>query len=161
MVGAEVFAVPVDETATPQEKNRQWWESLPMTYEDWAADDRTTVRDRVVSRFLEFNPYLTPAYFAAFSGRCVLEIGCGAGPVTALFAEAGADVTAIDLTETAVAMACAHEPRPMGLQMDAEAMTFPDSSFDAVFSWGSSITAPIRTKSSPMSRACFGRAARR
>jgi ubiquinone/menaquinone biosynthesis C-methylase UbiE len=125
------------ETA-PQERNRLWWERLPMTYERWEGADRATTRDRVVAKFLEGNPWLSREYFTHFTGKDVLEIGCGAGPATVLFAQSGARVTAIDLTEAAVTMTKRHT-EGLGVlveRMDAERMAFPDASFDHVFTWG-------------------------
>lgn len=122
----------------PQERNRLWWERLPMTYRDFAAFDRATSRDRVVADFLGGNPWLTPEYFAPFAGQDVLEIGCGAGPASVLFARGGARVTAIDLTEAGVELTRRHT-EGLGVKverMDAERMSFPDTSFDHVFAWG-------------------------
>lgn len=121
-----------------QELNRQWWEHLPMTYERWESADRTTTRDRVLDMFLRSNPWLDRKYFGRFAGQRVLEIGCGAGAATCLFAEGGARVTAVDLTEAAVAMTQRHSDG-FGVtveQMDAEHLSFADGSFDHVFSWG-------------------------
>ncbi len=126
------------ESTDPQEWNRQWWERLPMTYERWESVDRSTTRDRVVDMFLHGNPWLDREYFKRFAGQRVLEIGCGAGAATGLFAEAGALVTAIDLTEAAVAMTRRHTDG-LGVtveRMDAEHLSFADGSFDHVFSWG-------------------------
>ena len=86
-------------------------------------------------------PYL-PAFagFAASAGLDVLEVGCGVGTDTARFARAGAHVTAVDLTETAVELTRARLADE-GLdgvvcQADAEALPFPKESFDLVYSWG-------------------------
>jgi ubiquinone/menaquinone biosynthesis C-methylase UbiE len=121
-----------------QERNRLWWERLPMTYERWESADRATTRDRVVAKFLEGNPWLSREYFTHFTGKSVLEIGCGAGPATVLFAQAGARVSAIDLTEAAVGMTRRHTERlAVSVErMDAERMAFPDANFDHVFTWG-------------------------
>jgi ubiquinone/menaquinone biosynthesis C-methylase UbiE len=126
------------EADAAQERNRLWWEQLPMTYERWENEDRSTTKQRVVEMFLRENPWLTRDYFARFAGKQVLEIGCGAGPASCLFAESGAHVTGIDLTEAGVEMARRHTA---GLdvkveRMDAEQMSFADASFDHVFSWG-------------------------
>jgi ubiquinone/menaquinone biosynthesis C-methylase UbiE len=86
-------------------------------------------------------PYL-PAFagFGASGGLDVLEVGCGVGTDTARFARAGARVTAVDLTETAVELARARlaDEGLSGVvrQADAEALPFPDGSFDIVYSWG-------------------------
>jgi ubiquinone/menaquinone biosynthesis C-methylase UbiE len=109
-----------------------------MTYEAWESADRATTRDRVVAKFIEGNPWLSREYFTHFAGKDVLEVGCGAGPATVLFAQAGARVTAIDLTEAAVDMTKRHT-EGLGVwveRMDAERMTFSEAKFDHVFSWG-------------------------
>ena len=126
------------DSRTEQERNRDWWSRLPMTYEDWEGQDRSTTRDCVVKKFLQSNPWLTRDYFSSFKGQRVLEIWCGAGPATYLFAEGGAHVTAIDLTAAAVNMTTVNT-RDMGVlvrQMDAECLEFPDAAFDHIFSWG-------------------------
>jgi len=78
--------------------------------------------------------------FAELAGRDVLEVGCGSGVHARLLAEAGARLTAIDLTPTAVAMTRRRLELP-GLQgtvldADAESLPFPAESFDFVWSWG-------------------------
>lgn len=73
-------------------------------------------------------------------GKKVLEIGCGMGLHTETMVRAGADVTAIDLTETAVE-ATKRRLELKGLearifQANAEEMPFEGGSFDFVWSWG-------------------------
>jgi SAM-dependent methyltransferase len=70
------------------------------------------------------------------AGKRVLEYGCGQGKYTPRLAEFGAAVTAIDLSETAMENARA-EARAAGVQvefraMDAEALDFPDQTFDVI-----------------------------
>ncbi|HEX9702838.1 MAG TPA: class I SAM-dependent methyltransferase [Rhodospirillales bacterium] len=80
---------------------------------------------------------------AELKGKRVLEIGCGAGGHSALFARHGAVVTAVDITEKRVA-ATAAKFRLLGadadgcraMQADAEALPFVDASFDIVYSNG-------------------------
>jgi len=80
------------------------------------------------------------ARFEASRGLRVLEIGVGLGADHQRFAEAGARLTGIDLTERAVE----HTRRRLSLFAlssnlsvgDAEALEFPDASFDVVYSWG-------------------------
>jgi len=70
----------------------------------------------------------------------VLEIGVGLGADHQLFAQAGARLSGIDLTERAVE----HARKRMALfglesdlrVADAEALPFVDQSFDLVYSWG-------------------------
>src|SRR5437016_11264557 len=54
--------------------------------------------------------------FDAYRGRSVLEVGCGAGVDLARFARGGADVSGVDLTESAIALARANfaQQRLMG-----------------------------------------------
>lgn len=83
-------------------------------------------------------PELVP--FEGFAGRDVLEIGCGNGADGALFASHGARYTGVDLTETAVDATRRHFAvlgLPGTFQTEnAEALSFPDASFDLVYSWG-------------------------
>src|SRR5438270_879528 len=80
------------------------------------------------------------AEFDTSAGRRVLEIGVGLGADHCRFAQAGAQLTGIDLTPRAVA----HTRRRLallGLEStlavgDAENLAFPSDSFDVVYSWG-------------------------
>lgn len=78
--------------------------------------------------------------FPRYRGRKVLEIGCGVGIDLLQFARAGALVSAIDLTENAVRLAranLAREGHAGDIRVgNAEALDFPDSSFDVVYSHG-------------------------
>jgi len=78
--------------------------------------------------------------FADTHGADVLEIGCGTGVHARLLAEAGARLTAVDLTPTAVELT-KRRLDLAGLQADvreadAESLPFADASFDLVWSWG-------------------------
>jgi ubiquinone/menaquinone biosynthesis C-methylase UbiE len=78
--------------------------------------------------------------FEKLAGRDVLEVGCGSGFAVQLFAEAGAHVTAVDLTgwavETTRRRLDAFDLEANVSQGDAEQLPFEDDSFDLVFSWG-------------------------
>lgn len=131
--------------AAPNDLNRAWWESLPMTYAPWEQGERTPLAladfRRLEAEFLHNNPWLRDRFdFAAFRNQDVLEIGCGAGAAACLFARHGARVTAVDLTETAVDLA-RRNAALQGFSVDvrrgdAEALDRPDASADFVFSWG-------------------------
>ncbi len=78
--------------------------------------------------------------FPRYRGQKVLEVGCGVGIDLLQFARAGAMVSAIDLTQNAVSLARANLARE-GHTGDvrvgnAEALAFPDGSFDVVYSHG-------------------------
>jgi ubiquinone/menaquinone biosynthesis C-methylase UbiE len=89
---------------------------------------------------LEGEHILALAEFDEARGRRVLEIGVGLGADHQRFAEAGADLYGIDLTERAIKytqrrLSC------FGLESrlavgDAENLEFPDDFFDLVYSWG-------------------------
>lgn len=86
-------------------------------------------------------PYIADfAGFASARGETILEIGVGLGADHQRFAEAGAVLTGVDLTERAIANT-AERFRVMGLTSDlrvadAEQLPFADASFDRVYSWG-------------------------
>jgi ubiquinone/menaquinone biosynthesis C-methylase UbiE len=89
----------------------------------------------------ELEPYILEfARFNQVRGLKVLEIGVGLGADHQMFAEAGAKLWGIDLTERAIE----HTRRRLGIfglssnlaVGDAEALSFSDESFDQVYSWG-------------------------
>jgi SAM-dependent methyltransferase len=89
----------------------------------------------------ELEPYIIDfAKFDDVAGQRILEIGVGLGADHQRFAENGADLFGVDLTERAVE----HTQRRLdafGLSSqlavgDAEALDFPDEYFDGVYSWG-------------------------
>jgi 2-polyprenyl-3-methyl-5-hydroxy-6-metoxy-1,4-benzoquinol methylase len=125
-----------------QELNKQWWENLPMTYVGWDKDDRLpTSFIEVEKTFLQNNPWLINNFnFSKWSGKKVLEMGCGSGAASCLFSKANADVVAIDLTGMATKLtkmnALSQKLDIDVLTMDAEKTTFEPGRFDFVFSWG-------------------------
>lgn len=137
----------------PQQVNREWWESNPMTY-DWEKTlqiDPGTLKwyDEIDRRFLDsayyaagqngqpFGRFLNPDLI---SGKQVLEIGCGMGTHAEMLLRNGARLTAIDQTALAVESTRRRlELKQLDarvLQQDAEKLTLPDQSFDAVWTWG-------------------------
>jgi ubiquinone/menaquinone biosynthesis C-methylase UbiE len=83
-----------------------------------------------------------PAFadFERWTGRRVLEIGVGLGTDFVRFARAGATLSGIDLTEASIDLVRRRlelEGLVPDLQIaDAEALPFPEESFDLVYSWG-------------------------
>ena len=78
--------------------------------------------------------------FDSLDGKDVLDVGIGSGIATQMLAEAGANVTGVDLTDWAVETT-QRRLAAFGLeadvrQADAEQLPFADASFDLVFSWG-------------------------
>lgn len=127
---------------SPQELNKQWWENLPMTYVEWEKDDRLPESfAEVEMAFLQNNPWISNNFnFSKWRDKRVLEIGCGSGAATCLFAKVHANVVAIDLTEMATKLtkmnALGQNLNVEVYNMDAEKTSFESESFDFVFSWG-------------------------
>ena len=87
---------------------------------------------------LDYLPHVVD--FNSYVGQRVLEVGCGIGLDSALFARGGADVTSIGLSPRAVALAQTHLSQ-QGLSgrvfvMNGEAMAFNDAAFDMVYAHG-------------------------
>ena len=89
----------------------------------------------------ELEPYILEfAEFKKSQGKTVLEIGVGLGADHQQFAEAGALLTGVDLTQRAIT----HTRKRFeilslksDIQMaDAENLPFSDDTFDIVYSWG-------------------------
>lgn len=78
--------------------------------------------------------------FDSYRGKKLLEIGCGAGIDMVHFVRAGALVTGVDLSQTAIDLACqnlAQNRLSADLHvMNGEALEFPDDHFDAVYAHG-------------------------
>lgn len=110
-------------------------ESLYLT-----GTDRDAYEAQAATRYA-LEPYIVDfAEFDAAAGKRVLEIGVGLGADHQRFAQAGADLSGIDLTERAIE----HTRRRLaafGLSSrltvaDAEQLEFPTDYFDKVYSWG-------------------------
>lgn len=102
------------------------------------ADRQAFQQQRSIRYALEPIPQF--ANFASFRGKKTLEIGVGLGADHQSLAEAGAELTGVDLTERAVAFTRARLEL-FGLKSDlrvadAEQLPFPEASFDAIYSWG-------------------------
>ena len=78
--------------------------------------------------------------FDGYRGRTVLDVGCGAGIDLARFARAGADVTGVDVSSSAIDLARANFEQ-QGLRgrfevASGEQLPFADNTFDLVFAHG-------------------------
>ena len=126
-------------------RNSLWWERMPMTYKNWEGLDRQleSIEDFNHAEKVLFSnsPYLREQYkFSTFSGKKVLDLGCGSGVLSVVLAKNGADVTAADLTENATKMtqrnAMLQNLNIKVVRTDAENLAFANKSFDYVLSWG-------------------------
>ncbi len=104
------------------------------------GNDRAAYEAQSRSRY-ELEPFIFDlARFEESRGQQLLEIGVGLGADHQQFAQAGADLYGIDLTERAIEHTRSRLAA-FGLSSklavgDAEALAFPDASFDVVYSWG-------------------------
>jgi ubiquinone/menaquinone biosynthesis C-methylase UbiE len=139
-------------------KVEEWWADHPMTYAvvhgDTQYQDATTKPgtpeyfDRIDRQFFEWNtplhgerPFSKIFPYDRFGkGAKVLEIGCGLGTMAMLWAQAGADVTAVDLNKTSIEQT----QKRFDLkclkgdirQADARTLDFDTGRFDYAYSWG-------------------------
>lgn len=122
--------------------SKQYWDAHPIGVEPFEAEAGTPeFFNEYLSYYDGFLDYKQRVYrFEQYAGRDVLEIGCGLGLDTVKFARAGANLTAIDLSDTSVD--CTRRLLDgLGLRADvrrgaAEELDFPDGSFDVVFANG-------------------------
>lgn len=119
------------------------WHERPPDLLDRTYLEEVERRFLAESWFAQANgapPYSGLIPLDELAGKDVLEIGCGSGVHAKLLAEAGARLTAVDLTPTAVEMTRRrlelHGLEGTTLEADAESLPFPDRSFDFVWSWG-------------------------
>ncbi len=137
---------------------RDWWADHPMTYGAGHGDSRyddgdvafgsRAFFDRLDEEFYSWNRPLHDArpfgklfpYGVYGADAKVLEIGCGMGTMAMNWARTGAQLTAVDLNDTAVEQTRArfvlHGLDGDIRSADARALEFADGQFDYVYSWG-------------------------
>jgi SAM-dependent methyltransferase len=132
---------------------RRWWSEHPMTY-DWRGEiahepgspehlaevERRFLSEAWFAQAPGAPPFSGLIPFDRVRGKDVLEIGSGTGVHARLLAEAGANLSAVDLTPTAVDLTRKrlelHGLTADVREADAEHLPFDDASFDFVWSWG-------------------------
>ena len=121
---------------------RHFWE-LHVNNEYYTRADRGTSQyfDEIEQRRYRWHYHLVSLFreLEGSSGK-LLEIGCGIGMDSVQLARAGLNVTAVDLTESAIEIAIRHA-RLRGVPIEfyvgnAEALAFADQSFRVVYSFG-------------------------
>jgi 2-polyprenyl-3-methyl-5-hydroxy-6-metoxy-1,4-benzoquinol methylase len=132
--------------SVPMERVRAYWDARPcnVRHSPKAVGTREYF-DEVEKRKYRVEPHI-PAFaeFARWSGKKVLEIGCGIGTDTINFARAGAEVTAVDLSPKSMAIA---QARAQAFDLsrrirfhcaDAEDLscTVPVEPYDLIYAFG-------------------------
>jgi ubiquinone/menaquinone biosynthesis C-methylase UbiE len=126
---------------TALDETRRFWDRAACGEELYLTEpDANGFREQARIRYALEPEIVTFANFSAARGKRVLEIGVGLGADHQRFAEAGAVLTGIDLTDRAIAMT-RRRFEIFGLTSElqpgnAEQLAFPDNSFDIVYSWG-------------------------
>lgn len=141
------------------EKIENWWAENPMTYGESAHGSTDygdgveisfgskEMFDKVDSRFYGWNKSLHEERhfskifpYEKYKDKKVLEIGCGLGTMSMLWAQAGAQVTALDLNETSIKQTQKrfglYDLKGEIVKGDGRKLDFEDESFDYVYSWG-------------------------
>ena len=130
-----------DPSPSPLKAVAAHWEAEPCGTRDLPPDDRRRFFAQLERERYELEPYIRRfANFEAGRGKRVLEIGVGAGTDFVQWVRAGAIATGVDLTSRGVELTrerLALEGLSADVrQANAEALPFPDGSFDHVYSWG-------------------------
>ena len=125
-----------------KERVREFWQQHPCGTKFADAEPGSRRFYELVEEHRYEKEWHIPAAagFAQTKDLRVLEIGCGLGTDGAQFAKAGAHYTGVDLTDAAVDLARRRFELfnlPGSFRVaDAERLSFPDDSFDLVYSHG-------------------------
>jgi len=123
---------------------RKFWESHPVAAAGIPYPVGTPEYFQYYDRLREGNESLGFSYelheYQQFTGRHVLDVGCGNGYVLSKYAQEGAKVHGVDLTRTAVNL-CSQRFALLGLHGhfsigNAEELPFREETFDCVCSMG-------------------------
>jgi len=140
------MTMPASFEDTPIAAVRAYWNARPCNIRHSTKPVGTReYYDEVEARKYFVEPHIPRfAEFERWNGKKVLEIGCGIGTDTINFARAGAQVTAVDLTEQSLQVARQRakvfglEDRIQFIQADAEKLSesVPVQPYDLVYSFG-------------------------
>jgi len=125
-----------------KEEIKSFWDGHPSGAQASHLTPGTLEFFEEVERYrYEVEPFIHSfAQFPQWRGKRVLEVGCGMGTDLLQFARAGAEITGIDRSTTALDLARKrlelYKVKGEVREADAETLPFSDSSFDLVYSWG-------------------------
>jgi SAM-dependent methyltransferase len=125
-----------------KESVRSFWENEPCGSKHSTAEPGSRAFfDQIERSRYALEPFISRhARFAESAGQRVLEIGSGLGTDSIAFVRAGAQLTAVDLTEHSIGLVRRRfelEGLSADLRVaDAENLPFDDDTFDVVYSWG-------------------------
>lgn len=121
---------------------QHFWDDTPCGTGNIAYPEGTLEYfEAVAENRNQLEPFVAEyAQFEKWAGKRILEVGCGAGTDLLRFANAGAYVTAIDLSPHSASLASsrlqAYNCHGNVLVGDAENLPFKSNEFDLIYSWG-------------------------
>jgi ubiquinone/menaquinone biosynthesis C-methylase UbiE len=127
--------------ATIDEVRAYWDEHIhDLEVSTQAPGSRAFFDDLDLYHFEKLHHLVRLVDFDGYSGRSVLDVGCGAGVDLARFARGGAEVTGVDVARSAIGLAQTNF-RQQGLRgrfevANGEQLPFADNSFDLVYAHG-------------------------
>jgi ubiquinone/menaquinone biosynthesis C-methylase UbiE len=113
--------------------NKEFFDKVDETCYSWN-------RPLHINKDGEFIPFSAIFDYAAYRSKPVLEIGCGMGTMAMNWAQQGAMLHAVDLSDLAIEQTKErfrlHNLKGVIQQADARKLPFPDNYFNYVYSWG-------------------------
>jgi SAM-dependent methyltransferase len=131
-----------DRTPPLLDRVREYWQEHPLFSYELSQPGSPEFFDQLDELKRNDIERFTQAYwrFDQFHGKNVLDVGCGPGWLTVKYAEAGANVSSIDLTPRAVELArrflVLRGLSAVVKEANAEDLPFDDGAFDLVVSSG-------------------------
>lgn len=112
-------------TTSPSRLNGGAW---GVRASDWATVQEPTMRPACQAVLDELSPW---------TGRSLLDVGCGAGAFTAMVTSAGATSNGLDACAPLIALARRRNPGGRYVVGDMQHLPFPDNAFDVVTAFNS------------------------